>query len=88
LISAKTMENDSELKAGHPPAVKVGGVRIVQHKNKEEKEVTPPKPSTDDVAAYGEDRPVKPPSVIYFKNKIYTSFYYKFIKCPTSQKLS
>jgi len=57
--------NDSELKAGHPPAVKVGGVRIVQHnKNKEEKEVPSPKPSTDDVAAYGEDRPVKPPSVI------------------------
>lgn len=57
------MENDSELKAGHPPAVKVGGVRIVQHKSKEEKDAPPPKPSSDEVAAYGEDKPVKPPTV-------------------------
>nr|ABI52760.1 death-associated protein [Argas monolakensis] len=27
-----TVEEVSELKAGHPPAVKVGGMRITQHK--------------------------------------------------------
>jgi hypothetical protein len=57
------MEHESELKAGHPPAVKVGGVRIVQHKTKEDKDSPPPKPSSDEVAVYGEDKPVKPPTV-------------------------
>merc|ERR1712122_18574 len=38
------MEESSELKAGHAPAQKVGGMRIVQHKQKEE---------------FGEDRPAK-----------------------------
>ena len=40
------MEGDKEtpeLKAGHPPAVKVGGMRVVQHKkpNEEGKEEPP-----------------------------------------------
>ncbi|KAG7160986.1 death-associated protein 1-like [Homarus americanus] len=37
-----------EAKAGHPPAMKVGGVRIPQRRRSaEEKEGTPPKPRKD-----------------------------------------
>ncbi|XP_045609397.1 death-associated protein 1 homolog [Procambarus clarkii] len=37
-----------EVKAGHPPAMKVGGVRIPQRRRSaEEKEGTPPKPRKD-----------------------------------------
>eukprot|EP00093_Oithona_nana_P000529 00529.XXX_861_1243_1 [CDS] Oithona nana genome sequencing. len=54
------MEENSELKAGHAPAQKVGGMRIVQHKHKEEKhEGSPPKMSDEDKEEFGEDRPVK-----------------------------
>ena len=65
LISENTeMENETaELKGGHAPAVKVAGVRIVQHKPKEEKEVVG-KPSEEEKEEFGEDAPVKAPSVI------------------------
>jgi len=68
------MEENSELKAGHAPAQKVGGMRIVQHKHKEEKhEGSPPKThwvtihqnfpmckmSDEDKEEFGEDRPAK-----------------------------
>merc|ERR1712012_1486498 len=54
------MEESSELKAGHAPAQKVGGMRIVQHKHKEEKhEGSPPKMSDEDKEEFGEDRPAK-----------------------------
>ena len=58
------MENETaELKGGHAPAVKVGGVRIVQHKPKEEKEVAG-KPSEEEKEEFGEDAPVKAPSTV------------------------
>ena len=62
------MEESSELKAGHAPAQKVGGMRIVQHKHKEEKhEGSPPKMSDEDKEEFGEDRPVKSTAVGHFK---------------------
>ncbi|XP_013780736.1 death-associated protein 1-like [Limulus polyphemus] len=42
-------EENLELKAGHPPAVKVGGMRITQHKPPtHEKPVEPPKKEEDE----------------------------------------
>ncbi|XP_050525008.1 death-associated protein 1 [Daktulosphaira vitifoliae] len=41
------MENETELKGGHPQAVKAGGMRIVQHKSNSDKES---KSSASDVA--------------------------------------
>lgn len=59
------MEETTELKAGHAPAQKVGGMRIVQHKHKDEKhDGSPPKVSEEDKEEFGEDRPVKAASVI------------------------
>ena len=43
------MEGENqELKAGHPPAQKVGGMRIVQQKKPEKHEGSPPKVSGED----------------------------------------
>ena len=63
------MEETNELKAGHPPAQKVGGMRIVQHKHKDEKhEGSPPKMTDEDKEEFGEDKPVKSASVRCFEN--------------------
>ncbi|TRY64177.1 hypothetical protein TCAL_10322 [Tigriopus californicus] len=48
---------NQELKAGHPPATKVGGMRVVQHKPP--KEDTPPKMTAEEKEEFGED-PKKP----------------------------
>ncbi|XP_074605312.1 death-associated protein 1-like [Brevipalpus obovatus] len=40
-------EEHCELKAGHPPAVKVGGMRITQHKTAKEPEKEVPKPAEE-----------------------------------------
>ena len=59
------MEDNNELKAGHPPAQKVGGMRVVQHKHKEEKhEGSPPKMSEEEREEFGEDKPVKAASSV------------------------
>ena len=71
------MEESSELKAGHAPAQKVGGMRIVQHKHKEEKhEGSPPKMSDEDKEEFGEDRPAKSTAVRHsFKNPTFYIFH-------------
>jgi len=54
-------DESPELKAGHAPATKVGGMRVVQHKTpKDEKdEKAEKKMSAEDVEEFGEDKPVK-----------------------------
>ncbi|XP_076368512.1 death-associated protein 1-like [Tachypleus tridentatus] len=41
-------EENQELKAGHPPAVKAGGMRITQHKPSVHEKVTEPPKKEDD----------------------------------------
>jgi hypothetical protein len=54
------MEDTAELKAGHAPAQKVGGVRIVQQKNKDDKhDGSPPKQTEEEKEEFGEDKPQK-----------------------------
>merc|ERR1712045_41268 len=59
--SINMADESPELKAGHAPATKVGGMRVVQHKTpKDEKdEKVDKKISPEDVEEFGEDKPVK-----------------------------
>jgi len=52
-----------DLKGGHAPAQKVGGMRVVS-KPREEKAVSPAKPSEEDVEEFGEDRKEKKVDII------------------------
>ena len=57
-----------EMKGGHPPAQKVGGMRVVSHRRDSEKATDSPakddkKASSDDKEEFGVDKPVKAPSV-------------------------
>lgn len=57
-----------ELKAGHAPAVKVGGMRVVQHKQRHDstgEEPKKPAPSKEDAEEFGEDpKPEKKPASV------------------------
>jgi len=55
------MEENKEMKAGHPPAQKVAGVRIAQHKPPKVEKVdgSPPKASEEEKEEFGEDKSVK-----------------------------
>ena len=59
------MEENNELKAGHPPAQKVAGMRIAKHKQPKDEKIdgSPPKVSEEEKEQFGEDRPTKPASV-------------------------
>lgn len=49
-----------DLKGGHAPATKVGGMRVVQHKeHRAEKAATPPKPTEEEIEEFGEDKKEK-----------------------------
>lgn len=68
--SAEKAQPLNDLKAGHPPATKVGGMRVVQHHHKAKdgaagdakSGTSPPKKSVDDdeKEEFGEDKPAKP----------------------------
>jgi len=46
---------NQELKGGHAPAVKVGGVRVVQHKPAKPDKTPTAKPTEEEIAEFGED---------------------------------
>ena len=48
-----------ELKAGHAPATKVGGMRVVQHKTPKDEKEAEKKMTPEEVAEFGEDKPEK-----------------------------
>merc|ERR1712150_109891 len=56
---APIMEENQELKAGHKPAQKVAGMRIVQQKKADKHEGSPPKVSEDEKEDAGDEKPVK-----------------------------
>jgi len=59
-----------EMKGGHPPAQKVGGVRVVSHRRDSEKATDSPtakddkKQTSEDKEEFGVDKPVKAPSSV------------------------
>ena len=76
------MEESNEMKAGHAPAQKVGGVRIAQKKHKDEKiDGSPPKVSEEDKEEFGDNAPVKAPSgerifeVCHFERIVHSNFF-------------
>ena len=54
-----------ELKAGHPPAQKVGGMRVVQKKAASSNEKEEPKMTQEEKEEFGEDKPLKVRVQIY-----------------------
>ena len=79
------MEESNEMKAGHAPAQKVGGVRIAQKKHKDEKiDGSPPKVSEEDKEEFGDNAPVKAASgvsifeVCHFEWIVYYNFFLSY----------
>ncbi|XP_052079422.1 death-associated protein 1-like [Mytilus californianus] len=48
---------DAELKGGHAPAVKVGGMRVVTHQKNEKVEGATPPPTKEEIEEFGESAP-------------------------------
>ena len=48
-------DENPELKGGHAPAQKVGGMRVVQHKQQEKEEPPKAKMTPEEVEEFGED---------------------------------
>jgi len=72
-MEAAAGDKETEIKGGHAPAQKVGGMRVVQHKHQAEKttekeaaaaKAAAEKPSSDEKEEFGEDKPVKPPNSV------------------------
>jgi len=69
-MEAAAGDKEVEVKAGHPPAQKVGGMRVVQHKHQADKVAADKAPAAADKATaedkeeFGEDKPVKPPNSV------------------------
>ena len=81
------MEESNEMKAGHAPAQKVGGVRIAQKKHKDEKiDGSPPKVSEEDKEEFGDNAPVKAASgvsifkVCHFERIVHSIFFLVTLK--------
>ena len=53
-------EGNSDLKAGHAPAVKVGGMRVVQHKKESDKPDTTTVVTAEELAEFGSSPPKQP----------------------------
>ena len=76
------MEESNEMKAGHAPAQKVGGVRIAKKQKEEKVDGSPPKVSEEDKEEFGENAPVKAASgvsifeVCHFERIVYYIFFY------------
>ena len=69
-----------EMKGGHAPAQKVGGMRVVSHRRDSEKATDSPskddkKASADDKEEFGVDKPVKAPSVSWFSSYVIVLMY-------------
>lgn len=48
---------EAELKGGHPPAVKVGGMRVVTHPKNDKGEASTPPPSREEIEEFGGSPP-------------------------------
>eukprot|EP00088_Acartia_fossae_P003786 TRINITY_DN1161_c0_g1_i2.p1 TRINITY_DN1161_c0_g1~~TRINITY_DN1161_c0_g1_i2.p1 ORF type:complete len:106 (+),score=53.87 TRINITY_DN1161_c0_g1_i2:58-375(+) len=48
-----------EMKGGHAPAQKVGGMRVVQHKTSKPEEKPAPKPTEEEVKEFGDEEKEK-----------------------------
>ena len=93
-----------EMKGGHPPAQKVGGMRVVSHRRDSESAKETPSKDGDKKAAaagddeFGVDKPVKAPSVsriisisvasTFFASRVKTGFFSSVFRATVDSRLS
>ncbi|XP_023329185.1 death-associated protein 1 [Eurytemora carolleeae] len=53
-----------DLKGGHAPALKVGGMRVVQKAPREDKSESPVKPTDEEIEEFGEDKKEKNADIV------------------------